>query len=65
VQTCGFPPVHTPAWQVSVLVQPLPSLQLVPLETVVCVQVPLPLHESAVHGLASSQLAAVQHSFPG
>jgi hypothetical protein len=27
VQTTGFAPVHTPDWQVSVCVQPLPSLQ--------------------------------------
>jgi hypothetical protein len=29
-QTTGVPPVHTPAWQVSVWVQALPSLQVVP-----------------------------------
>src|SRR5262245_17850270 len=31
VQTTGFPPVHAPAEQVSVCVQPLPSLQAAPL----------------------------------
>jgi hypothetical protein len=31
VHTFGFPPVHTPAWQVSVCVQALPSLHDVPL----------------------------------
>jgi hypothetical protein len=30
VQVTGFPPVQTPLWQVSVRVQALPSLQLVP-----------------------------------
>jgi hypothetical protein len=30
VQVTGFPPVQTPAWQVSVWVQALPSLQVVP-----------------------------------
>jgi hypothetical protein len=30
VQTTGFAPVHTPAWQVSVCVQALPSLQVDP-----------------------------------
>lgn len=30
VQTTGFPPVQVPVWQVSVRVQPLPSLQVVP-----------------------------------
>src|SRR6478735_5205820 len=29
-QTTGLPPTHTPAWQVSVWVQALPSLQAVP-----------------------------------
>jgi|HubBroStandDraft_4_1064222.scaffolds.fasta_scaffold675216_2 hypothetical protein len=30
VQVTGFDPVHTPAWQVSVCVHALPSLQVVP-----------------------------------
>src|SRR2546425_1172573 len=30
MQTTGFEPVQTPAWQVSVCVQALPSLQAVP-----------------------------------
>jgi hypothetical protein len=30
VQLTGLPPVQAPAWQVSVFVQALPSLQLVP-----------------------------------
>jgi hypothetical protein len=30
VQVTGFDPVHVPAWQVSVCVQVLPSLQVVP-----------------------------------
>jgi hypothetical protein len=33
VQTTGLPPVHTPAWQVSVRVQAFPSLHAVPLTT--------------------------------
>jgi hypothetical protein len=32
VQITGFEPVQTPDWQVSVEVQALPSLQLVPLD---------------------------------
>jgi hypothetical protein len=31
VQTTRFEPTHVPAWQVSVCVQALPSLQAVPL----------------------------------
>jgi len=34
VQVFGFPPVQTPAWQVSVCVQALPSLQPVPFATI-------------------------------
>ena len=30
LHTTGFAPVQTPAWQVSVCVQPLPSLQVAP-----------------------------------
>jgi hypothetical protein len=30
VQLTGFAPVHTPDWQLSVCVQALPSLQLLP-----------------------------------
>jgi hypothetical protein len=30
VQTTGFPPAHEPAWHVSVRVQALPSLHVVP-----------------------------------
>jgi hypothetical protein len=30
VQTTALPPAHAPAWHVSVVVQALPSLQLVP-----------------------------------
>ena len=64
VQTTGFAPLHTPAWHVSVRVQPFPSLQLVPFATAVCVQVPLPLQESAVQAIPSSQEAPEQHSPP-
>jgi len=41
VHTRGLPPLQTPARQVSVLVQPLPSLQLVPLAAIGLEQVPL------------------------
>jgi hypothetical protein len=35
VQVTGFVPLQTPAWQVSVCVQALPSLQVEPLVTFV------------------------------
>jgi hypothetical protein len=41
VQVTGTPPVHTPATQVSVWVQALPSLQAVPSAAAGFVQVPL------------------------
>jgi hypothetical protein len=34
VQTTGFEPAQTPAWQVSLCVHALPSLHAVPLATV-------------------------------
>lgn len=37
----GLDPVHTPAWHVSLCVQPLPSLQLVPSATAGWLQVPV------------------------
>jgi hypothetical protein len=40
-QTTGLPPVQTPAWQLSVCVQRLPSLQAVPFATAGLVQAPV------------------------
>jgi len=34
VHVTGLAPVHTPDWQVSLWVQALPSLQLVPFDTI-------------------------------
>jgi hypothetical protein len=50
--------VQTPAWQVSVCVQELPSEQEVPLATGVNTQAPL-TQVSVVHGLPSSQVVTV------
>jgi hypothetical protein len=50
---------HVPAWQVSVPLHARPSSQLVPLATATCWQPSTASHESAVHGLPSSQLSAV------
>src|SRR5262245_31204141 len=55
--TCE-PPEQCPAWQVSPVVQALPSSHEVPLETGSCLQTAWPLdesHESAVQALPSSQ----------
>jgi len=41
VHVTGFDPVHTPVWQVSVCVHALPSLHVVPFETVGLEQVPV------------------------
>jgi len=43
VQTTGFAPVQTPAWQVSVCVQELPSLQVVPFALGGFEQTPVPV----------------------
>jgi hypothetical protein len=43
VQTTGFPPEHAPAWHVSVRVQALPSLHVVPSGFVGFEQVPEPV----------------------
>src|SRR5947207_1635284 len=40
-QTTGFVPTQAPAWQVSVCVQPLPSLQVAPSALLGLEQVPL------------------------
>src|SRR5215471_18865888 len=56
MQTTGDPGWHTPAWHISVPLQALPSLQLVPFATAVCTQPPVGLQESVVHGFPSSQL---------
>src|SRR5207249_11251161 len=50
-QTTGFVPVHVPAWQVSVRVQALPSLQAAPSGFAGLEQVPV----------AGSQLPAAWH----
>jgi hypothetical protein len=41
VHVTGLPPVHVPDWHVSVCVQRLPSLQLVPFATAGFEQVPV------------------------
>jgi hypothetical protein len=56
VQVTGVPPPQAPFMQTSTPLQALPSEQLVPFATGVCVQLPEASHESAVHGLWSSQL---------
>jgi hypothetical protein len=58
LQTTGFDPLHVPAWQVSDCVQPLSSLQEVPLARAGCVQVPA-AQTSFVQGFPSSAHAAV------
>lgn len=46
----GFDPVQTPAWHVSVWVQALPSLQVVPFGRAVSTHVPVvPLHIALWH----------------
>jgi len=47
-QTRGFVPVQMPAWQVSVWVQALPSLQRPPVSGVTA-QVEVPLHARVLH----------------
>src|SRR5262245_46833963 len=51
VQTIGAPPMQAPAWQVSAVVQALPSLQLVPSGALGFEQMPL----------AGSQVPATWH----
>ncbi len=59
-QLAGAPGVQAPAVQTSPLVHALPSLQAPPSLVGVLTQTPLSaLHESAVHGLPSSQLRRV------
>jgi len=53
VHVTGFAPVHVPLWHVSVCVHALPSLQVVPFATGVCVHAPA-VHASVVHALPSS-----------
>jgi hypothetical protein len=49
VQTTGFEPTHTPDWHVSVCVQALPSLQVVPFVALGFEQTPVAgLHVPAV-----------------
>jgi hypothetical protein len=58
-QLSGVPAVHTPAWQVSVPLQTLPSLQTVPLSTGVLAQPVTGSQLSVVHTLPSVQSRAV------
>jgi hypothetical protein len=60
----GLPPVQTPAWQVSIWVQALPSLQTVPFVTGVCVHAPLVPQLSTVQGFPSSQDGGVHVTPP-
>ena len=48
-QTTGFAPLQTPDWQVSVWVQALPSLHVVPFAFGVTVQVEVPLQARVLH----------------
>jgi hypothetical protein len=57
-------PVHAPAWQVSVCVQALLSLQAVPFVTGVCTQPVAGLQLSAVHGLLSSHGTFASEQLP-
>ena len=41
VQVTGFPPVHVPAWHVSVCVQEFPSLHALPLALTGLLQTPV------------------------
>ncbi len=53
-------PLHVPLWQVSLLVQALPSLQGVPPTTATLIQLPVPVSQvSPVQGLLSSQFLVV------
>src|SRR3989442_896165 len=62
VQTTGFVPVQTPAWQESLCVQASPSVQALPSSQdpglFMCPQPTAGSQESSVHGLSSSQPSA-------
>src|SRR5436309_4930705 len=59
-QTIGLVPLHAPLWHVSVCVQALPSLHVVPFGTAPWPHVPSGLHVSSVHGFPSSHPLAAQ-----
>jgi len=59
LQLSGVPAVQRPAWQVSLPLHTLPSLQEVPFSTAVLVQPLTGLQPSVVHTLPSLQLSAV------
>lgn len=60
-----MPPVHLPAWQLSVCVHALLSLQVVPFATGVNTQPTAGSQESDVHGLLSLQVTgALTHAPP-
>jgi hypothetical protein len=63
VQLTGLLPTHAPAWQESLRVQALPSLQATPLVTAGCWQAPS-MQRSVVQTLPSSQPASALHSKP-
>src|SRR5215471_13044331 len=59
-QTTGLAPTHAPAWQVSLCVQALPSLQAVPLATALGTQAPVPVsHEAVWHWSGGVQTTGV------
>jgi hypothetical protein len=59
LQLREVPPLHTPAWQVSVPSQGLPLLHSVPLATAVARQPSTESQVSMVHGLPSLQIIGV------
>jgi hypothetical protein len=65
-QLGGVPGAQTPAWQVSIPLQTVPSSHDVPFGTAACWQPVVVLHVSVVHGLPSSQLGGVPavHTVP-
>ena len=60
-QTTGFAPVQAPAWQVSVWVQALPSLHVVPFAFGVTVQVEVPLHVLVLHWSPVHEIVVPEH----
>jgi hypothetical protein len=65
-QSTGLPPVQTPAWQVSVCVHGLPSLQAVPSGTAAFAQTPVVASQVPTewHWSGATQLHAVQEDAP-
>ena len=60
MHTTGLLPTQVPAWQLSLWVQALPSLQLLPLAAAVCVQLAVASQLSTVQALPSSHRLALQ-----